>query len=181
MDYYGLEDHRQYSITMYKTLTLIAVFLTGTMCCNVYADSVRSIQPITFSLSLGDGSELEDLVMDDAPEDTSQTTCAMTPGGTSTLVLLEEPITLTKLEEDGTETPIAVLQPINSLNTPLDSPRSIPYNPNPVPNEPEEPEDLPVTTMTPEPATLAIIGLGLGALGGWTLRGRRKCSECGAK
>jgi hypothetical protein len=137
------------------------------------ADTVNKSakSPLSFSLDLGDGSG----GMPDISFDTvggtggteSQTTCAMTPGGTSTDLFTEEPINPLGGTPDRLTgySPQRMFSPIASLNPP---PPYYPgmYYPLPPPPPPPPPP-------VPEPATLMLVGIGVG-LATMFARHRRK-------
>jgi hypothetical protein len=122
---------------------------------------------ISFSLDTGGATEMSPISFDTmgGGEDTAQMTCAMTPGGIAAQFLLEEPVTPPREPEQYTSSPQDTLAPLNSLQSPPYNGSStrgrIPNNNTPeVPEEPPK-EDKPVV---PEPATLVLVGLGLGAV-----------------
>ena len=154
-----------------KTLKIFlgAVALVALLGLNVVlADTVNQSgqTPMTFSLDAGDGSSMPELsfgTAGGAGEDTAQATCAMTPGGTSTSLMLEEPVVPPVNPEQLTgNSPQQTLAPVSSLNNnqPYNPRRD--YPPRTPPTQQEEPP--PPETIVPEPATLVFMALGIGAV-----------------
>jgi hypothetical protein len=125
-----------------------------------------SIRGVPFSVSTADGTiTLPDFTfdkIDGSGGEEAQATCAMTPGGTMSGLMTELPI----------------LQPVtptyrdtipDTVFAPSGLPSQRPYNERPLsdrrnpPNPPTPPDDPPpqIIVVTPEPATLVVVGLGL--------------------
>ena len=143
---------------------VVALWGLGVVTADTVNESVQT--PMTFSLDTGDGSSMPDLsfgTSGGAGEDASQTTCAMTPGGASTNLMMDEPVIPPVNPEQLSEhSPQQTLAPLNSLNNPPQqyNPRR-PYNPQTPPTTKED--EPPPETIVPEPATLLIMALGIGA------------------
>ena len=127
------------------------------------ADIKNDMKPLTFSIDNADGAPGVSFdAMGGVSGEESQTTCAMTPGGTMPNLLLEEPVVPPVNPDQLTSSPANTFAPINSLGSPP------PYNqrggygnrdPDPPPTPPEDPPPV-----VPEPATLMLVGLGVGAI-----------------
>lgn len=123
---------------------------------------------LTFSVDTGDGTNIDVSFAGTSGGDggeESQATCAMTPGGESINAILEEPFPIPAYEDPIREVARAadVIDPVQALQTPpaADTPiTNIPNSPTwyPPPDG-EEPPPL----VVPEPATLLMVGLGIGA------------------
>ena len=132
--------------------------------------------PLTFSLDFGDSSViLPDLTfdtLDGAGGEEAQTTCAMTPGGTTSAGLLIQtpivPLVNNRPEDYGRGSPQTSLPPVYSSSQPYspNSRNSRNRNNTPLmsmnPSMGVDPENS--TATVPEPATLVIVGLGIGAV-----------------
>ena len=154
--------------------TGVAMFLLGLN--GVLADMKHesSSVPLTFSLDYGDSSViLPDLTFDTVygtGGEEAQTTCAMTPGGLSSSGLLMQtpivPLVHNRPEDYRRGSPQASLPPGYSLPPQPYSPNNRSRNRSPIgPVSPSiwvDPEDP--TVAVPEPATLVIVGLGIGAV-----------------
>ena len=138
---------------------------------NGSADSAKG--SLSFPVDAGDGSSMPNVdfsTSGGAGDDEAQRTCAMTPGAPSTSTLLEEPVIpppppVTDVSSESS------LAPLNSLQTapPYAGNRDrVPYYP--IGTTPQQPgdgttdEENPITTVVPEPATLVLVGLGVGAV-----------------
>ena len=124
-------------------------------------DSVK--KPMQFSLDIGDSSfDLPDIsfdAMSGVDGEEAQQTCAMTPGGVASMILELPPITMPRPEQWNNASRVA-LAPLGTLPSP----------PNDSPSRRRQPPRRSTTTPTPppilvpEPATLVIVGLGIGAV-----------------
>ena len=161
----------------------VAVALLGlsVVMADVQTDPARV--PLKFSLDIGDGSvdlpEISFDVIGGVGGEGAQTTCAMTPGTGSSL-LLNPPLITMQRPEQWSNTPRASLAPLGTLppaqtNYPPRR-RSAPSTPavfTPPPIFIVDPdEDDEGSAQVPEPATLLIVGLGIGAVA--VVRQRRK-------
>jgi len=146
-----------------KTLQIIvgvsiAMILLGLNVALADMKNDSSRVPLTFSLDFGDSS----VIMPDLSFDTvvgnseqAQATCAMTPGGGASGLLLQIPMI-----------PLVHNQPVGySHASALSSPPPL-YSPPTKRHDrsPRRPTTTTTTTTTvvPEPATLVIVGLGIG-------------------
>jgi hypothetical protein len=131
---------------------------------------------LTFPVDTGDGTaSMPDVTFDStdgAGGDEAQTTCAMTPGGTSSNALLPEPFVPPTDPDTFTDAPLERLanDSLRSPPSPNRDRQGRPLYPPPLPpaddnttppTDEEEPPPPPATV--PEPATLLVFGLGLGA------------------
>jgi len=131
--------------------------------------NVSALSAPVFSLDIGSGADMQDIsfgTSDNSEE--SQTTCAMTPGGASMGMLYEDPV-INPIDEPEryTNSPQISLASINSFRTPgvQNTTPGYPYNPNPAPAPPTD-GTTPGTEppVVPEPATLMLFGIGIGAV-----------------
>lgn len=151
----------------------------------------ESMKPLMFSVDVGDGSvTLPDFTfcnVGSTGDEGAQATCMMTPGGNMPNSLLELPVTpvpVAASAEDYTSAQVAIapVAQLNSIQPPVYGPRR-PWLSNPDdPSSPAGPADLtdpvivdpadPSPVVVPEPATLVIVGLGIG--GAMIARRRRQ-------
>jgi len=137
------------------------VALLGVNVAQADIKNTSAVQP-DFVRDVGDGSSLSPISFDTANNNEAQTTCAMTPGGPSLSQFLTEPIAPLQAAEQLTQ--YEDLSPISSQGSPsLDPERNVPRVP-PYREFPPPPEgdDPPPNVPTPEPATMLIVGLGIG-------------------
>ena len=142
---------------------VVALLGLSVATADIRNDAAKS--SLTFSLDAGDGSaSMPDMSFNssDGPSDETQSTCAMTPGGPSQNVLLEEPVIPPPTPETLRDTPLETLAN-NALRSPPPQQndrgrRGYP----PPPTTDEDSEEPPPPPTVPEPATLVLIGLGLG-------------------
>jgi len=148
----------------------------------------ESMQPLRFSVDTGDGSiTLPDFIFCDVSSvggEESQATCMMTPGGNMPNTLLELPVVPHPTPADAEDYTSAgeAIAPVAQINSPQPPAAYNPYNPrrpgSPAPNDDsvEDPADQidppPTEVVTPEPATLVIVGLGI--VGGAIIARRRR-------
>ena len=154
-----------------KTLRMIlggaaVVALLGMSTVIADIQNGSGLSGLTFSLDVGSSSSMADVSFDTPDGEESQSTCAMTPGGTGMSMPYEEPVNPIPNPEYYTSSPQATLAPINSLQapqtqTPGTSGRRYVTPPPPVIEEEGRRDQPPVV---PEPATLVLMGLGLGAV-----------------
>jgi hypothetical protein len=148
-------------------LTMIPLELTATLADMKYESSRV---PLTFPLDIGDSSVImADLTfdtLDGVGGEEAQATCAMTPGGAATGLLMQTPViplvnnrpaNYTYNSPQVSQSPLDSLPPTTSYNPSSNRRRSIPHNTS-IRSVPEKRE-----TDTPEPATLLIVGLGISA------------------
>ena len=146
---------------------VVALLGLNVATADIKSDSAQT--PIKFSLDTGDGTVMPDLAFGaagGAGGTESQTTCAMTPGGPAASALMLEPVIPQSGSEQTVQSISEVLAPIKGADiggsgsnpfTPLQPSRD--YNPyHPELNPPDDPH----APAVPEPATLLIVGLGLG-------------------
>jgi len=156
-----------------KTLQIffgIGVVVTLLGFNNALAEIRSGLGPLKFPVDTGDSSiSMPDITFGSAGEaggDEAQQTCAMTPGGNMPNVVVEEPVVP---PPDPTQTTYDVDRAVDILS-PRDMLRFPPrYNPRDrvPPNRP--PTDGPPPTdppeiVVPEPATLLVVGLGIGTV-----------------
>jgi len=119
-----------------------------------------------YALDIGDGTVMPDIsfgMMGGAGDDTSQKTCAMTPGGGASIDALLDLPPLPTVREASYDALQATLEPLNTLTStqPYIPSRGRPYYPPrddaPVENSPPPPNAI----VVPEPATVLIVGLGI--------------------
>jgi len=162
--------------TLQKILGVgVAVALLGVSV--VMADGMRpnsAKEPLRFQLDIGDSSvNLPDISFDalgSTDTDEAQGTCAMTPGGrASNLMLALPPITVSSPEQ-LTNAPRAALAPLGSFSPPRTD-----FRPQRSrrPWTPQRQIPPPPIILVPEPATLLIVGLGIGAVAIVRQRGRK--------
>lgn len=137
----------------------------------------ESAEQPTFPLDTGDGSSLSPISFGTATGNEAQTTCATTPGSPSTNMLLPEPVVLPQDVESFTQyedmSPVSSPQELKSFNPLTRQPRRWNFPPPPSNKEaPPPPEEV----ATPEPATMLLIGLGIG---GVTMATRRQWKKAG--
>ena len=146
---------------------VVALLGLNVATADIRNESARS--QMTFHFNTDDATGLPEVDFDTvggAGGDEAQTTCAMTPGGPSPNLLLEEPIVPQTVPESYQDTPSTALAPISSLQTPptytgdrdrYPYPPIINTNNDPSGDDPEAP-----SLVVPEPATLMLVGFGLG-------------------
>jgi len=158
-----------------KTLRIIigvgvAMSLLGLNVVQADMKNASSKVPLSFSLDFGDSSvvmpELTFDAVDGASGEEAQQTCAMTPGGVASSLLLQLPSVSqmnNNTEGYSRASSQVSLSPLYSLPPPSHSPNGRgrtgrPFNPPTLKvSEDDPPADV------PEPATLVIVGLGIGA------------------
>jgi hypothetical protein len=145
----------------------VAVTLLGVNLVLADISTDASRKPLSFPLDIGDGSlNLPEVSFDAAGDEEAQTTCAMTPGGPGgDFVLPLPPITVPRGErfrnpQWSSAGPLGSLPP-----PPKDNPSRRRRPPTPPPPPPPPP--------VPEPATLLIVGLGIGAIAVVRQRGEK--------
>ena len=151
----------------------VAVALLGlnVVMADVKTESTSAAASLKFSLDIGDGSvNLPDISFDESGSEQAQATCATTPGGTArNLVLAQPPITVPNSER-LTNAPRTALASLAPLAPPQDDDRNSRRRRYPPPDDPPPPPPPP--PPTPEPATLLLVGLGIGAVAVVRQRGR---------
>jgi len=166
-----------------------AVAATALLGAGVVVAEIRySIEPLKFSVSTEDGSitlpVLEFCNIDSTGGEETQTPCMMAPGGPLPNLLMELPVMPLVAPAQTAEytSAQAAIAPISSLRS------SAPYNERrllgvgssgvsstgtasmmstvqpPVIVMPEYPSDPPPVVAIPEPATLVVVGLGIGGV-----------------
>lgn len=142
-------------------------------CLHVATADVRndSAKVPPFTIDLGDGTTMPEISFDpggDSGNAEAQTTCAMTPGGNMSGLLLEQPFMPPPDPERLTSSPNDSLAPISSLQTPPPYNPGSPYYPRQNPDDPNNPYTPPQEPVpppaVPEPATLLIVGLGIAGI-----------------
>lgn len=150
----------------------VAVALLGASVAVAEIRNESMMEPLAFNVSTEDGSiSMPNLKFDKVGSggEEAQQTCAMTPGGTMPNLLMEMPVVPpVNPERAGVNqperTPSLGIPPYNpsypSRNQPYRPtyPPGTPENPPPPPEEPDDPPPV----LVPEPATLVILGLGIG-------------------
>ena len=138
-------------------------------------------QETKFDLDAGDGGNLSPLSFDTAGNNEAQTTCATTPGGPSVSQLLEAPVVSPPDTEQLTQ--LGDLSPVSSQNLATGTPPTVQRPPRyPLNNNPtgggggDGEEEDPQPPATPEPATLLLVGLGIG---GAAMVARRRLNKSG--
>lgn len=161
-----------------KTLQMLLgiVAIVALLGLNVAVAEIQnsSAKSPNFSMDAGDGSTMPDISFDTmggTGGDEAQSTCAMTPGGTSPSLLLEEPVlppeTPVSTDPNRDTASSSTLAPLNSLQS------APPYrgtgyptyppgvtDPTPDPDNPNTPPAM----VVPEPTTMAVVALGLGGV-----------------
>ena len=141
----------------------------------------RSLQPVRFSFDSADGTiVIPEFSFCDAsrlgrPTEDAQATCAMTPGGIASSVMMELPVPLPAIVPRQ-----EVVQPI--AYSPGTLPGQRPFNeqrtyrsPTTTSTPPPQPDDErpPIEADVPEPATLLIVGLGVAGVAMARRKGRK--------
>jgi len=129
----------------------------------------ESLRPLMFSVDVGDASitlpEFSFCSINDQSEE-AQATCMMTPGGNMPDVLMELPVVpIATPVSEGYTSAQAAITPVSMLRTPPYSEPRWPFTPPVTPpiTPPDDPDDPPPPPpVVPEPATLVLIGLGIG-------------------
>ena len=140
-----------------------------------------SIKPLMFSVSTEDGSvtmpDFSFCDVDSVNGEEAQTTCMSNPGGSGQGLLMDLPVVPPGTPErtERYTSAEAAIDPISPLRSPEIPNERRPRNPDgrnpgggivpePEPEDPEPEEPTPPPYVIPEPATLAIVGLGIGGL-----------------
>ena len=140
---------------------------------NVAIAEIRSgVDPLTFSVGTGGTSASMSVSFSDAGgfgSEEAHGTCTMTPGGNMPNVILELPVVTSIYAKDSVYGTARVVDTLDTDNVFRSTPPL--YTPNrrylPPPDDGQsstDPPDGSSTSVVPEPATLLIVGLGIGAV-----------------
>jgi len=143
-----------------KTVQIAVCMFLAAAAPLLFADVESNIAPLTFTLDIGDNAiTLPPLIFDNEFTEQAQMSCAMTPGGGLSDVILalpplpipDTPYRLSDVAER--------LEPVTSLiSPPLSSDRGT------IPPSPRLPEQERIVSVVPAPATIGIVALGVGLI-----------------
>lgn len=151
---------------LFGVVALVALLGLNVVLADIKNDSAAVPQ---FPLDAGDGSNLSPISFDNESDNGAQTTCATTPGGgaPNPMMELNTPVDPLRDTEQLTQyddlSPVSGQDPQNGAIPSRDLPPRQPGWQIP-PNAVTTGDDATTTSSTPEPATMLIIGLGIGGV-----------------